>query len=241
MSGVMYKNMVLTIPDLVLPTDIPRIIDWFLYYNIADISDVSILRHPEPEYYADDRTLYGYAVIEIKEWYNNKGSRNFYKNIVSGTAKMVYDDPQYWEVEFYEPRTQEEKLNVDTNMELDNVGTKLNMVPLMLPIVRQNACILPAENTIWGNGNDFNNMHTETMFVDYNSDYDKEEMLDNKPNNMETQYNYIIKNKRKSANEFVTLDDLTVKKNNKLSTSTRDKEAPSQNVWMRRLRLKTEH
>lgn len=243
MSGVMYKNMVLTIPDLVLPTDIPRIIDWFLYYNIADISDVSILRHPEPEYYADDRSLYGYAVIEIKEWYNNKGSRNFYKNIVSGTAKMVYDDPQYWEVEFYEPRTQEEKLNVDTNMEVDNVGTKLNMVPLMLPIVRQNACILPPENTIWGNGNDLNNMHSETMFVDYNSDYDKEEMLDNKPNNMETQYNYIIKNKRKTANEFVTLDDLTVKKNKKLSTSTskRDKEAPSQNVWMRRLRLKTEH
>ena len=63
--------MVLSIPDSVLPTDIPRIIDWFLYYNIADISDVSIRRHPEEEYYVEDRTLYGYAVIEIKEWYNN--------------------------------------------------------------------------------------------------------------------------------------------------------------------------
>jgi hypothetical protein len=138
MSEVMYKNMVLTIPNSVLPTDIPVIINWFLYYNIADVSDVSIRNHPEPEYYLEDRRLYGYAVIEIKEWYNNNGSRNFYNNIVSGKAKMVYDDPQYWKVEFYESRTQEEELNVDT---------KFTMAPLMPCIERQNACILSFENT----------------------------------------------------------------------------------------------
>ena len=230
MTEGMYKNMVLSIPDSVLPTDIPRIIDWFLYYNIADISDVSIRRHPEEEYYVEDRTLYGYAVIEIKEWYNNNGSRNFYNNIVSGTAKMVYDDPQYWDVEFYQPRTQEEELNVDTKMEVDNVRTKLTMVPLMLPIIRNNACILPSENTNWGHDNDINDMRSETIFEDYNSDYEKEEMFDN---------SHLKKNKRKTDNEFVTLNDLMVKKNKKLSTSMTDKQAPPENVWMRRLRLKT--
>jgi hypothetical protein len=217
MTGMMYKNMILTIPDSVLPTDIPVIIDWFLYYNIANVSYVSIRKHPEPEYYAEDRTLYGYAVIEIKEWYNNNGSRNFYNNIVSGTAKMVYDDPQYWEVVFYEPRTQEvevefyESRTQEEELNIDNVETKLTMAPLMLPIVRQNACILQTENTNWGN--DLNNMRSETMFEDYNSDYDKEEM----------QYNNIIKNKQKTGNEFYTLHDLIVKKNKMLSTSTRDK------------------
>jgi hypothetical protein len=208
MSGVMYKNMVLTIPNSVLPTDIPVIINWFLYYNIADVSYVSIRNHTEPEYYLEDRRLYGYAVIEIKEWYNNNGSRNFYNNIVSGKAKMVYDDPQYWKVEFYESRTQEEELNVDTNMVLDNVETKFTMAPLMPGIKRQNACILPFENTNWSNGNDLNNMCSETMFEAYKSNYDKEKMFDNKPN------------KRKTGNEFDTLNDLIVKKNKRLSRST---------------------
>jgi hypothetical protein len=222
MSGVMYKNMVLTIPNSVLPTDIPVIIDWFLYYNIADVSHVSIRKHPEPEYYEEDRTLYLYAVIEIKEWYNNNGSRNFYNNIVSGTAKMVYDDPQYWEVEFYEARTQEVELNLDdTNIVVDNVETKLSMLPLMMPIIqRQNACILPSENTNWGNGNDLNNMRTETIFEDYNSDYEKEKNFDNKSNDMKMQYNNIVKNKLKTADEFVTLNDLMVKRNKRLSRST---------------------
>jgi hypothetical protein len=222
MSGVMYKNMVLTIPNSVLPTDIPVIIDWFLYYNIADVSDVSIRKHPEPEYYEKDRTLYLYAVIEIKEWYNNNGSRNFYNNIVSGTAKMVYDDPQYWEVEFYQARTQEVEFNLDTNIVLDNVETKLSMLPLILPIIeRQNACIFPSENTNWGNGNDLNNMRSETIFEDYNSDYEKEKIFDNKSNDMEMQYNNIIKNKQKTEDEFVTLNDLIVKRNKRLSRSTR--------------------
>jgi hypothetical protein len=215
-TGVMYKNMVLTITNSVLPTDIHRIIDWFLYYNIADVSHVSIRKHIEPEYYEEDKTLYLYAVVEIKEWYNNNGSRNFYNNIVSGTAKMIYDDPQYWEVEFYEARTQEVELNIGFN----NLETKLTLMP---QIERQNACILPYENTnwSWGNGNDLNNMRSETIFDSYNSYYEKEKMFDNKPNDMDMLYNNVIKKKRKIENVFNTLNDLIVKKNHMLSRSTR--------------------
>ena len=61
------------------------------------------------EYYVEDKPFYGYAVIEIREWYKNNGSLSFYENLISGNAKMVYEDPEYWDVEFYEPRTQEEE------------------------------------------------------------------------------------------------------------------------------------
>jgi hypothetical protein len=55
-------------------------------------------------------------------------------------------------------------------------------------------------------------MCSETMFEAYKSNYDKEKMFDNKPNDMEMQYFNIIKNKRKTGNEFDTLNDLIVKK-----------------------------
>ena len=241
MSGVMYKNMVLTIPDSVLPVDIPQIINWFLYYNIADVKDVSIHRHPEPEYYVEDRASYGYAVIEIAEWYNNNGSRNFYDNIVSGTAKMVYNDPHFWEVEFYEPRTQEEVQLLQVDMVVDSVERKFSMTPLMLPIMRQNASILPPDDTSGGDGSDINYVRTETVYEDYNSDYDEEEFINNKPGDVETQYNNLVeKNNRILSTEFVTLEDLRVKKNKSPSKNNKP-EPPPRNVWMRRLRLKLDH
>jgi len=248
MSGVMcqnnpnhtYDSMVLTIPDAVLPTDIPRIINWFLYYNIADVSDVTVYKHPEPEYYAEDSSRYGYAVIKIAEWYNNNGSRNFYDNIVSGRAKMVYNDPYFWEVEFYEPRTQEEVQLLQVDMVIDAVERKLSMTPLMLPIMRQNASILPPDDTTGGDGSDINYVRTETIYEDYNSDND-EEFINNKPGDMETQYNNLIeKNNRILSTEFVTLDDLRVKKNKSPSKNNKP-VPPPRNVWMRRLRLKLDH
>jgi hypothetical protein len=241
MTGVMYKNMVLTIPDAVLPTDIPQIINWFLYYNIAEVKDVNIYKHPEPEYYVEDSSRYGYAVIKIAEWYNNNGSRNFYDNIVYGRAKMVYNDPHFWEVEFYEPRTQEEVQLLQVDMVVNSVERKFFMTPLMLPIMRQNASILPPDDTIGGDGSDLNYVRTETVYEDYNSDYDDEEFINNKPGDMETQYNNLIeKNNRILSTEFVTLDDLRVKKNKSPSKNNKP-EPPPRNVWMRRLRLKQDY
>ena len=113
----MYNRMVLTIPDFVLPEDIPTIINWFHYYGIADVKNVDFRQHPEPEYYVEDRPFYGYAVIKIYEWYKNNGSLSFYENLIAGGAKMVYEDPKYWDVEFYEPRTQEEENTITQNLQ----------------------------------------------------------------------------------------------------------------------------
>lgn len=110
-NNMLYSIKTLTIPDYVLPMDVPKIINWFDYYNIANVKNVDIREHPEPEYYVEDKPYYGYAVIEIDEWYKNNSSLTFYEYLASGSAKMVYDDPYYWVVEFYEPRTQEEEVN----------------------------------------------------------------------------------------------------------------------------------
>ena len=110
-NNMLYSIKTLTIPDYVLPMDVPKIINWFDYYNIANVKNVDFREHPEPEYYVEDKPYYGYAVIEIDKWYKNNSSLTFYEYLASGSAKMVYDDPYYWVVEFYEPRTQEEELN----------------------------------------------------------------------------------------------------------------------------------
>ena len=114
-----YDVKVLTIPDLVLPSDIPYIIHFFDYYSIANVKDVDIRQHPEEEYYVEDKQFYGYAVIEIREWYKNNTSLSFYENLISGSAKIVYDDPHFWNVEFYQPRTQEEERNSSPNSPID--------------------------------------------------------------------------------------------------------------------------
>ena len=115
-NNMLYSIKILTIPDFVLPMDIPKIINWFDYYNIANVKNVEFREHPEPEYYVEDKPYYGYAVIEIDEWYKNNSSRTFYEYLASGSAKMVYDDPYYWVVEFYEARTQEEVNNIVMNL-----------------------------------------------------------------------------------------------------------------------------
>ena len=121
-----YKKTMLTIPDLVLHEDIPTIINWFHYYGIADVKNVHFCQHPEPEYYVENKPFYGYAVIEISEWYKNNGSKNFYESLIAGTAKMVYNDPEYWDVEFYESRTQNEAYPV--NAIVQNLQEKFDEV-----------------------------------------------------------------------------------------------------------------
>tara|TARA_B100000424_G_scaffold271070_1_gene272364 strand:+ start:545 stop:1456 length:912 start_codon:yes stop_codon:yes gene_type:complete len=116
-NNEVYKNMFLTIPDLVLADDIPNIINWFHYYGIADVKNVKVLHHSEPEYYVEDKSPYGYAIIEISEWYMNNCSLSFYENIIAGSAKIVYDDPKYWNVEFYETKCQKEENTVIQNLE----------------------------------------------------------------------------------------------------------------------------
>ena len=99
---------ILYIPDYILPGDENTIIEFFNNFEIAKVEKVEIYQHNEPEYNAawtDELPyIYCYAIIYIKEWYNTKLAENFYNNIIEQKAKIVYNDPDYWDVEFCDPR-----------------------------------------------------------------------------------------------------------------------------------------
>jgi hypothetical protein len=99
---------ILYIPDYILPGDENTIIEFLNNFEIAKVEKVEIYQHNEPEYNAawtDELPyIYCYAIIYIKEWYNTKLAENFYNNIIEQKAKIVYNDPDYWDVEFCDPR-----------------------------------------------------------------------------------------------------------------------------------------
>ena len=96
----MFSNKTLYIPDYVVYEDIPTIIKYFDYYKIAKVKRVDVFKHLEPEYYVEDVSNYGYAYIEIEEYYDNQGARNFYNRIENNKGIIVYNDPYFWEVKF---------------------------------------------------------------------------------------------------------------------------------------------
>ena len=100
MSSTMFLKKMLYIPDYVVYEDIPKIIKYFDDFSIAKVKDVKVIPHNEPEYYVEDVYNYGYALIEIEYYYYNQGACNFYNSIENNKARMVYDDPLYWEVQF---------------------------------------------------------------------------------------------------------------------------------------------
>lgn len=112
---------ILRIPDYVLPTDIPGIYEYFDYFNIADVKNVKFHEFSEEEYYVEDNSPYGYAIIEIENWHDTQSTRNFYQSILENRCKMVYDDPDYWDLEFYESNNKhlvgESSKNVEINIE----------------------------------------------------------------------------------------------------------------------------
>ena len=98
----MFDNKVLYISDMVVPSDIPKIIDYFETYTIAKVYDVLVYEHREQEYFVEDLDLYCNAVIIIDEWYDNSAAKSFYNSLLDNKCKMVYDDPKFWNLEFYE-------------------------------------------------------------------------------------------------------------------------------------------
>lgn len=97
----MFDKKVLYISDMVVPSDIPKIIDYFETYTIAKVYDVLVYEHREQEYFVEDLDLYCNAVIIIDEWYDNSGAKSFYNSLLDNKCKMVYDDPKFWNLEFY--------------------------------------------------------------------------------------------------------------------------------------------
>ena len=110
-------NKELYIPDFILPQDIPKVYNYFEYYNIAKLNSVEVFDHPEPEYNCENKPYYGYAIILVDEWYNTNISKSFYQSLLENRCKMVYDDPYYWDLEFYE----RENENVTIKIEESNI------------------------------------------------------------------------------------------------------------------------
>ena len=112
MSSIPYTNdqvfdkKMLLIPDYVIPSDLSKIYHYFDYYNIASIKNVEIISNEKTNNnetninYVFSNDFY-HAIIEVDEWRNNNSAYWFYQAIEDNKCKMVYDDPSYWDVEFY--------------------------------------------------------------------------------------------------------------------------------------------
>ena len=116
----MFSNKALYIPDYVLVKDIPTIIKYFDYYNIAKVKKVEVFKHREPEYYVEDACDYGFALIEIDYYYINQGARNFYNAIENNKGLIVYDDPNFWDVQFSPFKEDETNIVVSKNNNKNN-------------------------------------------------------------------------------------------------------------------------
>lgn len=254
----MYERMVLTISDFVLPWDIPTIINWFDYYGIADVKNVDVREHPEQEYYVEDRPFYGYAVIEIREWYKNNSSLSFYENLIAGSAKMVYNDPEYWDVEFYEPRTQGEEA-YPVNAIVENPQEIFDEVEDDKDeeyYIEKEYCATEAqeakERMESDDQEDKDDGEDEDEDGPNDEDYEYEETdeeedskyeyVARKRHNIETRSKTKHKEDKSKVNslntENVTLQEIIVKKNK--NYMKRNKRKSFKNEWSRRLRQKLE-
>lgn len=103
-DSVFTKKM-LIIPDYVIPSDMPKIYHYFDYYNIASLKNVEIKSNMFDSSPLNSKYIFsndfGHAIIEIDEWQNNNSAYWFYEAIENNKCRMIYDDPDYWDLEFY--------------------------------------------------------------------------------------------------------------------------------------------
>ena len=108
----MFSNKTLMIPDLITKNDIPKVYNYFDYFDIAKLNNVTYYDHNEEEFYSDDKSHYGYVIIEVEEWNNNNNStKYFYEAICENKGKMIYEDPYYWNVLFYDSEVTNDNCN----------------------------------------------------------------------------------------------------------------------------------
>lgn len=100
-----FDKKIILIPDYVIPSDMSKIYHYFDYYNIASIKNVEIKSNNGNTTNTSSNSIFNNefcnAVIEVEEWRNNNSAYWFYQAIEKNNCKMVYDDPNYWDVEFY--------------------------------------------------------------------------------------------------------------------------------------------
>lgn len=262
-SHNMYNNKVLYIPNFILVQDIPKVYHYFDYYNIAKLENVEVFDHPESEYI-------GYAIIIVDEWYNTSISASFYQSLLENRCKMVYDDPYYWDLEFYEGDYIRNVDNVDNdNEENEKITIKIeeSNIPSPPPI-SLNEELTNYENVYENNEENQQEKDEDSYSQDsFESDEEKDDINDvsyefsDSENEEDQAFEYYIKYEKKKLNkskknnskkrkfneevealkkENIELKELLIKRNKNYLKNNKSK--PEKNVWSRRLRVKmTKH
>lgn len=259
----MQYNKVLYIPDFILPQDIPKVYHYFDYYNIAKLKSVEVFDHPEPEYNCEDRAYYGYAIIVVDEWYNTSISASFYQSLLENRCKMVYDDPYYWDLEFYEGDDIQHFNNTEENEKI-TIKIEESNIPSPPPILL-NEELTNYENVYENNKENQEEKDEDSYSQDsFESDEEKDDINDvtyefsDSENEEDQAFEYYIKYEKKKLNkskknnskkrkfneevealkkENIELKELLIKRNKNYLKNNKSK--PEKNVWSRRLRVKT--
>ena len=245
---------ILYIDNFVTKKDIPIVIDYFTKLDIATVENVEFTLHPESEYnacYTDDYpNIYGSLIIYIKEWFSTQTAINFYERLTLNTCKIVYDDPEYFNVYLYSKHFNLELLDSEISHSIEDTTT-LNYNDVSLNITSNI------------DDNSENVEDKEDIFVFESDDEEDEEKYDNKDldyiyssddDDCGDFYKYNKKekktkkcNKRKrNINPEVNLDNVNsdvlksvlIKQNKNYLKNNKSK--PYKNVWSRRLRQKQE-
>lgn len=254
----MNTNMekVLFIDDFVTKKHVPIVIDYFIKFSIATVENVEFTIHPESEYnaaYTDDYpNIYGSLIIYIKEWFTTQTAINFYERLTLNTCKIVYDDPEYFNVYLYSKYFDLEYLDDETSL-YNDVSTTFNDVSINTTTSQEyNSQNVQEQEEEQEDIFIFESDHEEEEEKDDNKDLDYIYSSDN--DERDNYYEYYEKdkkpkkcNKRKrTINPDVNLDNVStdvlkavlIKRNKNYLKNNKSKQY--KNVWSRRLRQKQE-
>jgi len=155
MSNNMEK--VLFIDDFVTKQDIPIVIDYFIKFGIATVQNVEFTLHPESEYnaaYTDEYpNIYGSLIIYIKDWFSTQTAINFYERLTLNTCKIVYDDPDYFNVYLYSKYFDLDYLDDDNQLFLNDKVFLINRSTLelehsgLIQAIKENVVTIKVKST----------------------------------------------------------------------------------------------
>ena len=241
-NSEMFKNKTLKITDYFAPYDIPKVYHYFDYYNLATLKDVTYYDHLEPEYNAEDKPFYGFAIIEIEEWHNNNSAKFFYNAISENKGKMVYDDPNYWDIEFDNVEEVKEVKEVEEVEEVKEVKEEKNEINkpninLKVEVNDETNEEYNLNENLDEHKHEHENENEDEDYVFSNEDDSYHEFYkkyDNSPQkNKKRKYSAIIENLKAENND---LRELLIKKQKNYKKNNKKKDnKPS---WYRRLRVK---
>ena len=222
-----HKNLI--IPDYVLLSDLTTIANFFEKYNIAKIKSVNFYEGNTTMYEDDngDTHYYGYAKIEIDEYYNNQCSKNFYDTIINNKCKIVFDDYDYWDLKF--------DFSFSSEVNVDNIKKELEIEVNNNSDIENTAHEVKeeVEEEVKGEVEDEVEEEVEEELYDDKYSFEYYNKLDSIQTRSKT--NSKTKSKTNPGNDK-SLNDLIIKKNKNYLKNNKRKEF--KNEWTRRLRCK---